>query len=424
MNQATSEVILGDSLDTMKRIESASVDVVYLDPPFFTNRHHSAVTRDRTKKFSFSDVWNDLSEYAEFMEIRLKEVHRILKDTGSVFVHCDKSANFLFRVLLDNLFGGEQFRSEIIWTYRRWSNSAKGLMPSHQTILFYSKNDNFKFNRIYCAYSETTNIDQILQLRVRDADGVSTYATDKHGEIIYCDGKKGVPLSDVWEIPFLNPKAKERTGYPTQKPILLLERIIEIATNPGDLVLDPFCGSGTTLVAAKILGRNSIGLDSSEEAVKLARQRLTSPEKTESALLQKGRAAYANADKDALSLLQGLDLLPVQRNIGIDAFLKTSDESSLVPLRVQRQGEALSDAAHKLYRAAKSKNAIKAILIRTHEDIKLLFGTPLPEYIIVVDAPAFQIKQKMSKLVANLVDPLKIKQNAQPTAAPDRKAAR
>jgi site-specific DNA-methyltransferase (adenine-specific) len=424
MNQATSEVVLGDSLETMKRIEGASVDLVYLDPPFFTNRHHSAVTRDRTKKFSFSDVWNDLSEYAEFMEIRLMEVYRILKDTGSVFVHCDKSANFLLRVLLDNLFGGEQFRSEIIWTYRRWSNSAKGLMPTHQTILFYSKTDNFKFNRIYCAYSETTNIDQILQLRVRDADGVSTYATNQNGEIIYCDEKKGVPLSDVWEIPFLNPKAKERTGYPTQKPILLLERIIEIATNPGDLVIDPFCGSGTTLVAAKILGRNSIGLDSSEEAVNLARQRLTSPEKTESALLQKGRAAYANADKDALSLLQGLDLLPVQRNIGIDAFLKISNENSLVPVRVQREGEALSEAAHKLYRAAKSKNAIMAILIRTHEDIKLLFGAPLPESIIVVDAPAFQIKQKVSELVANLVDPLERPQNFQPSAAPDRKAVR
>jgi site-specific DNA-methyltransferase (adenine-specific) len=403
MNQTISEVILGDSLNTMKEIESASVDLVYLDPPFFTNRHHSAVTRDRSKKFSFSDIWNDLSEYAEFMEIRLKEIYRVIKDTGSVFVHCDKSANFLLRALLDNLFGSEQFRSEIIWTYRRWSNSAKGLMPAHQTLLFYSKSNQFKFNRIYCAYSETTNVDQILQLRVRDAHGVSAYATDQDGEIIYCDGKKGVPLSDVWEIPFLNPKAKERTGYPTQKPILLLERVIEIATDPGDLVLDPFCGSGTTLVAAKLLCRNSIGMDSSEEAVDLARQRLTTPEKTESSLLQKGRAAYANADKDALSLLQGLDLVPVQRNNGIDAFLKISDECSLVPVKVQRQGEALSEAAHKLYRAAKSKKAYQAILIHTHDDTKLLFETPLPESIIVVDAPAFQIKQKKSELIANLI---------------------
>lgn len=421
MNQSPCEVILGDSLETMKKIATASVDLVYLDPPFFTNRHHSAVTRDRTKKFSFSDVWNDLSEYAGFMEIRLKEVHRVLKNSGSVFVHCDKSANFLLRILLDNTFGVDQFRSEIIWTYRRWSNSAKGLMPAHQTILFYSRTDNFKFNRIYCAYSETTNVDQILQLRIRDSHGVSAYATDQNGEIIYCDEKKGVPLSDVWEIPFLNPKAKERTGYPTQKPILLLERIIEIATDPGDLVLDPFCGSGTTLIAANILGRSSIGMDSSEEAVNLARQRLVSPEKTESALLQKGRAAYANADKDALSLLQGMDMVPVQRNIGIDAFLNISKKSSLVPVRVQRQGEALSEAAHKLHQAAKSKNASKAILIRTHEEIKLLFGTHLPESIIVVDAPAFQIKQKISELIDNCVEcgkTRRIQKSARPSRNP------
>lgn len=398
MNQTNSEVILGDSLATMKGIESASVDLVYLDPPFFTNRHHSAVTRDRTKKFSFSDVWSNLSEYAEFMEIRLREVHRVLKDTGSVFVHCDKSANFLLRILLDNIFGTDQFRSEIIWTYRRWSNSAKGLMPAHQTLLFYSKSEHFKFNRIYCEYSETTNIDQILQLRARDAHGVSAYATNHDGEIIYCDEKKGVPLGDVWEIPFLNPKAKERTGYPTQKPILLLERVIEIATDPGDLVLDPFCGSGTTLVAAKILGRNSIGLDSSEEAVNLSRDRLLTPEKTESALLQKGRASYANADKNALSLLQGLDLVPVHRNSGIDAFLKITTVNSLVPVRVQRQGEALSEAAHKLHRAAKSKNAKRAILIHIHDDTKLLFGNSIPESILVIDAPSFQIKQRVMEI--------------------------
>jgi len=409
MNQVSSDVILGDSLSTIKTIESASVDLVYLDPPFFTNRHHSAVTRDRAKKFSFRDVWNDLNEYAEFMELRLKEIQRVLKDTGSVFVHCDKNANFLLRALLDSLFGSEQFRSEIIWTYRRWSNSAKGLMPAHQTLLFYSKTEHFKFNRIYCDYSETTNVDQILQLRSRDAHGVSAYATNQDGEIIYSDTKKGVPLSDVWEIPFLNPKAKERTGYPTQKPILLLERVLEIATDPGDLVLDPFCGSGTTLVAAKILGRHSIGLDTSEEAVNLARQRLTAPEKTESALLQKGRAAYANANKDALSLLQGLDLVPVQRNAGIDAFLKITSAGLLVPIRVQRKNEALPDAAHKLYGAAKSKNTSRAILVRTHDDTRLLFDSALPESIIVVDAPAFQIKKKMSDLIAMLLDSKEIK---------------
>ncbi len=404
MTPADSNVILGDSLDAMERMESASIDMVYLDPPFFTNRHHSAISRDRTKKFSFSDVWSGLSEYAEFMEQRLRQIHRLLKPSGSVFVHCDKSANFLLRALLDEVFGAEQFRSEIIWTYRRWSNSAKGLMPAHQTIFFYSKTNQFKFKRIYCPYSETTNVDQILQLRARDEHGVSSYAIDSNGDNIYGGEKKGVPLSDVWEIPFLNPKAKERTGYPTQKPVLLLERIVEISTDPGDLILDPFCGSGTTLVAAKILGRRSIGIDCSAEAVNLTQHRLVSPDKTESALLKKGRAAYLNADTEALALLNGLDVVPVQRNAGIDAFLTISLKNTPVPIRVQRQGEPLLDAANKLAKAAQSKNAIHAILVRTHEDATLFSTSTLPEIIVLVDATALLVKQTIAKLIAGFAE--------------------
>ncbi len=403
MSQMSSEVILNDCLDAMKKMQSSTIDMVYLDPPFFTNRHHSAINRDRTQKYSFSDVWNGLSEYAEFMEDRLRQIHRLLKDTGSIFVHCDKSSNFLLRGLLNDVFGEDQFRSEIIWTYRRWSNSAKGLMPAHQTIFFYSKTGQFKFNRIYCPYSETTNVDQILQLRARDEFGISSYATNEDGENVYGGIKKGVPLSDVWEVPFLNPKAKERTGYPTQKPVLLLERVVEISTEPGDLVLDPFCGSGTTLVAAKILGRRSIGMDCSEEAVNLAQRRLVSLEKTESALMKKGRAAYVNVDSEALALLGGLDIVPVQRNAGIDAFLKVSIGNSPVPIRVQRQDEHLFDAANKLAKASQSKNAIRAILVRTHEDNTLFSEIVLPENIVLVDATAFQVNHTISKLIANFV---------------------
>ena len=283
---------------------------MYLDPPFFTNKQHTAITRDRSHKFTFGDFWNGLEDYAKFMKERLEQMHRVLKNTGTIFVHCDTNANFLLRVLLDEIFGTEQLRSEIIWTYRRWSNSAKGLTPAHQTILFYSKTANYKFNKIYGDYSETTNVDQILQLRSRDEHGVSQYATDSGGKIIFGSEKKGVPLSDVWEIPFLNPKAKERTGYPTQKPVLLLERIIEIASDPDDIVVDPFCGSGTTLVAASILGRQYLGIDISFEAVELSRKRLQEPIKTESNLLKKGRSAYVNADATALAILTGLELVP------------------------------------------------------------------------------------------------------------------
>lgn len=400
MSESQSQVIHGDCLHALEHIDNSSVDLVYLDPPFFTNRHHSSISRDRNKRFSFADVWSGLADYAEFMESRIKQIHRVLKETGSIFVHCDTSANFLLRTLLNDVFGEGQFRSEIIWSYRRWSNSAKGLLPAHQTIFFYSKTDRYKFNRAYGAYSETTNIDQILQLRARDEHGVSAYATDQDGNIVYGGEKKGVPLSDVWEIPFLNPKAKERTGYPTQKPILLLERIIEISTDAGDLVLDPFCGSGTTLVAANLLGRCSIGIDSYQEAVTLARARLDTPIKTDSALLKNGRNSYANVDKDALSLLSGLDLLPVHRNAGIDAFLKIKVDGSLVPIRVQRNTETIMEAASKLARAASSKKATKAILVRTQKGNDLFADGILPRMIVLVDSTALRVSERVAELLA------------------------
>lgn len=157
------------------------------------------------------------------MRVRIEEMKRILKPTGGVFLHCDTSASHYLRILLDEIFGVDNFRSEIIWTYKRWSNSKKGLLPAHQTIFYYTKGKNYKFNIIYGNYSATTNLDQILQERERDEKGKAVYKRNKNGEIVTAKEKKGVPISDVWEIPFLNPKAKERTGYPTQKPIELLE---------------------------------------------------------------------------------------------------------------------------------------------------------------------------------------------------------
>lgn len=121
MNLDEHRVILGDSLEVMKNLASDSVDVAYLDPPFFTNKLHSSINRTRTTRFSFQDLWDSLDDYSKFLELRLKEIHRILKTTGSIFVHCDKNANFLIRALLNSVFGEEQFRSEINWTYRRWS---------------------------------------------------------------------------------------------------------------------------------------------------------------------------------------------------------------------------------------------------------------------------------------------------------------
>ena len=244
--------------------------MVYLDPPFFTQKKQS-LKNSQGKEYEFSDIWGSRNEYIFFMRERLLEIKRILKESGTVFLHCDSTASHYLRVLLDEIFGEDNFRSEIIWSYKRWSNSKKGLLAGHQTIFLYSKTSKYKFNTIYCNYSPTTNLDQILQERVRNEDGKASYKRDMSGNIVIGKEKRGVPLSDVWEIPFLNPKAKERTGYPTQKPIELLERIIKISTDEGDIVLDPFCGSGTTLVAAKLLGRRYLGIDINPSAIYLCK---------------------------------------------------------------------------------------------------------------------------------------------------------
>jgi site-specific DNA-methyltransferase (adenine-specific) len=126
----------GDCLQLMKEKASQSVDLVYLDPPFFSNKKHSLMTKDRNKIFSFDDIWKNHRDYTMFMLERLQEIYRLLKSTGSIFLHCDRYANHILRFLLDEVFGQENFRSEIIWTYKRWSNSVKGLLPAHQTIFF------------------------------------------------------------------------------------------------------------------------------------------------------------------------------------------------------------------------------------------------------------------------------------------------
>jgi len=386
----------GDCLPLMRELQSDSVDLVYLDPPFFTNKIHRLSTRDRSKVFSFDDLWRSHKDYFDFILERIVESRRLLRETGSIFLHCDRNASHILRALLDEVFGEKNFQSEIIWSYKRWSNSAKSLMSSHQTIFFYSKTDSFKFNPIFVEYSETTNVDQILQQRCRDEYGKAIYARTPKGEVITSAPKKGVPLGDVWDIPFLNPKAKERAGYPTQKPLILLERIITLVTDPGDVVLDPFCGSGTSLVAAQLLDRRSIGFDVSDEAICLTFDRLSNPVKTESELLRKGRSAYKNADEEALSLLMGLNLVPVHRNSGIDALLVEQFNGKPVPIRVQRYLEPLPEAAHRLYQAAQKKGAKKAFLVRTKINNDMFAEGAIPKLITVVDAPSLRISESLS----------------------------
>ena len=387
----------GDCLEILSKFDAESVDLIYLDPPFFTQKTHTLGTRDRKREFSFADSWASHTEYAQFIHARLKQLWRVLSATGALFFHCDRNASHIIRTLLDDVFGADMFRSEIIWYYRRWSNAHKGLLPAHQTIYYYTKSNEYTFNPLYQDYSTSTNVDQILQRRKRDASGKAVYETDVDGQVIPNGGKKGVPLQDVWDIPYLNPKAKERTGYPTQKPLLLLERIIEIASNEGDTVLDPFCGSGTTLVAAVTLNRQAIGIDISADAVELTQKRLAQPIKTESRLLEQGREAYKNADEEILALLRGLDYAPVQRNSGIDAVLKDDIAGKPILVRVQRPEETILETANCLYKAARGKNAAALFVIATQRGGYFEIEGQLPPTVTIIEAPALAIADSLDQ---------------------------
>lgn len=353
---------LDDCLNIMKTLPEMSVDMVYLDPPFYTQKTQRLSDKDGYE-YVFSDVWDSKDDYLRYISLRLSHIKRLLKDTGSVFLHCDSTASHYLKLELDKVFGQENFRSEIIWTYKRWSNSKKGLLPAHQTIFFYSKTERYKFNTIYCDYSPTTNIDQIMQERERNSDGKAAYKRDNNGKIILYGEKKGVPISDVWEIPFLNPKAKERTGYPTQKPIELLDRIIQISTDIGDCVLDPFCGSGTTLVSAKLLQREYIGIDNNCDAIDLCNKRLNQPFKTNSALLEKGIGAYKTKTDKECAILCQFECDIVQRNKGIDAFLKKHYMNAPVAIKIQRDNESFSESVELLRSASEKKGCSFSILI-------------------------------------------------------------
>ena len=387
----------GDCLNVLRTVDTESVDLFYIDPPFFTQKIHALTTRDGNTRYSFKDLWSSREHYGDFLIDRFRECYRCLKSTGSLFFHCDENAGHIARLILDDIFRSENFRSEIIWNFRRWSNSRKGLMPSHQTILFYSRSAEFKFNPVKTSYSESTNIDQILQKRVRDERGKVIYARDEEGEAVTNGGKRGVPLGDVWDIPYLNPKAKERVGYPTQKPLLLIERIIELCSDPDDLIVDPFCGSGTTLIAAKFLGRRVMGIDTSEEALRLTEERLANPVRTESRLLDRGRENYIRTDLELLECLSGLDYHPVHRNKGMDAILTNEWCGRPVCIRIQRAGETIEEAAMALHKAAEQKGGAKLIVL-VRELHWGLFGTEsLPDNVTLVDSTTVAIRKVLKE---------------------------
>lgn len=246
----------GDCLDWLNEVADNSIDMCYIDPPFFTQRDF----------ISFNDKFENITTYIQFLEPRIRLIYQKLKPTGSLFLHCDWHASHRLRCLLDDVFGQEHFVNEIIWSYQRWTNASKNFQRTHDNIYFYSKDKkDYVFHTLTETYSTRSKHKSARYSSVVNGKLQQSYTTDS-------TRKKA--MRDVWEISILNSQAHERTGYPTQKPIALLERIIKCSTNPGDTVLDCFGGSGTTAEACQNLNRNCITGDISETAVKLMEQRL------------------------------------------------------------------------------------------------------------------------------------------------------
>lgn len=264
------EIHFGDNLDILPTFADASFDLIYIDPPFNTGKTQARtqikvfrdVNGDRTgfqgKRYAsvkvgekaFTDAFDD---YLGFIEPRLREAHRLLKPTGSFFFHIDFREAHYCKVLLDSIFGRESFLNEIIWSYDYGGRSRDRWSPKHDTILWYAKDpENY-----------TYNYDAI--------DRIPYMAPGLVGEEKAAIGKTP---TDVWWNTIVSPTGKEKTGYPTQKPVRILERIILVHSNPGDRVLDFFAGSGTTGEAAAKHGREFVLVDSNEQATEVMGRRL------------------------------------------------------------------------------------------------------------------------------------------------------
>ena len=332
MNLKNRTIYNRDNLDVLKGINSNCIDLIYLDPPFNKNKEFTAPMGSSAEGASFKDWFREadvkdewLKEikedydglhtfltsvknlsnitasknnkhylynycYLSYMAIRLIEMRRILKDTGSIYLHCDPTMSHYIKILMDIIFGEKNFRNEVIWHYdNRLSQSKTNFSKIHDIIFRYSKTSNYLYNEQYnpdwemeernkqfrkagyrIVYKTNTLIIFDKEKTKKAKIDIKNFDKVKYGKL----ENTNRPYGDTWIIPFIAGNSSERTGYPTQKPLALLERIIKASSNEGDVVLDPFCGCATTCIASEKLNRQWIGIDISVEAYKLVEKRL------------------------------------------------------------------------------------------------------------------------------------------------------
>lgn len=249
----TWQILQGDCLEVLPTLPQAAL--VYMDPPFGTGK---------TQKLKAGE-YADPARTDGLLERILAAWDRV-DSRGCLVVHLDWHAAAHVRVALDRELGAKHFASEIIWRYRRWPTKQPNFQRVHDTLLRYVKTPGeARWNQLFEPLAPSTR--ETWGGRRQKRNGGRSVSTE--------DASPGCPMGDVWDLPIVAPVARERTGYPTQKPLALLERLVTALTDPGDLVIDPYCGSGTTVVAAVKLGRRGVGIDRNPEAVDIARARLT-----------------------------------------------------------------------------------------------------------------------------------------------------
>jgi len=315
----TQLIYCGDNLQKLRDLPDACVDLIYIDPPFNSNRNYEVFWGDTQEKRAFDDRFGAVEHYIFWMRERVMEMYRVLRPTGSFYYHCDWHADAYVRVMLDEVFGADAFNTHIIW--RR--TNAKGLAfrsfpNNHDSIFFYTKGKKHTFNRQYLPHDkeyiegfyrfrdpETGRRYQLADLtnpnknrphltyeflgvtrvwrwtkeRMEKAHADGLIVQSEPGGVPrlkrYLDEQEGVPVDSIWtDIPPIQSQSDESLGYPTQKPLALLDRILKASSNKGDVVLDAFCGCGTTLVAAQLLKRKWIGIDISPTACRVMAGRL------------------------------------------------------------------------------------------------------------------------------------------------------